>query len=116
MAHRDGTRLVEAWQDENKVYHFEGSTRNLEKLVRAIGYDDLDYFLSDNPGAQEAIVDFICEWTNRNTEWRENLEAELPPAAREPEEDEDEFHESCVICQNERHDINERPHVMEGQE
>lgn len=90
----DGFRLMEKWQDANKAYHFENNTKNLEKLVEAIGYradafgTSVENFLNDNPGAQVAIVDWITEWLDRNRDWREALQAEVEPD--EDLEDEEE--------------------------
>ena len=61
---------------EEKIYRFEGRTgvENLARICRLLGYKDTTYFgqfssqasygdliefLEDNPGAIEAIVDFI---------------------------------------------------------
>jgi hypothetical protein len=79
-----GFDVMEQWKDTNKIYHFEMSTKNLEKVIQAIGYGDIEEFLSDNPGAQEAIVDWITEWTDRIPEWKESLLSDIP---EENEED-----------------------------
>lgn len=84
---------LEAWHDANTTYHMEGSkgVSNLCKLVAAIGYNDpfrqgslsrggrtgdLIVFFEDNPGALQAVVDWITE--HGTDEWKENLESELP--------------------------------------
>lgn len=91
-----GERLIERWQDANRVYHFEGSTTNLEKLVRDIGYradafgSAIENFLIDNPGAQNAIVDWISEWIDRNSDWHDLLTQELGPDPDDTTEEEDE--------------------------
>ncbi len=88
-----GDKLMERWQDANQIYHFEGSTRNLSMLVSALGYQSdafatpLENFLSDNPGAQGAIVDWIAGRLDRDEEWRAKLESEIGTS---PEVDEDE--------------------------
>ena len=68
--------------DQNRMYHWEGSTgvRNLDKLVKAIGYNDrygdaIHNFLCDNPGAIEAIVEWIRD--GRCTDWAEMLAEEV---------------------------------------
>lgn len=84
---------------EKKLQTFEGSTgvKNLCKLVRALGYKDPMYFgqfdsnasygdliefLEDNPGACEAIVEFIEE---HEESYRENIESHLPEEEEEEE-------------------------------
>lgn len=79
----DGSELLERWQDQNKAWHFEGEggMKKLEALVEVLGYRDtgfrygtpIEAFLCDNPGACEKIVEFISEWADRNSEWRESL-------------------------------------------
>ncbi len=76
----DGQRLIEKWQDAEGAYHFESNTKNLEKLTEALGYpadafgSSVENFLNDNPGAQQAIVDWVAEWLDRNGEWRERIQ------------------------------------------
>jgi len=43
-----------------------------EKIATALGYDDLYDFLNDNPGAEEAIV----EWVQTVREFRQKLTQE----------------------------------------
>lgn len=90
-----GSEIVDKYLQDNNIYHFEGDSgvENLEKLVEALGYKDTGFrfgtpveaFLSDNPGAQELIVEFIREWTDKNDEWKESLSTEKD----ENDEDED---------------------------
>lgn len=54
----------------------EQGVRNLEQLVETLGYGHgiyrnraIEEFLIDNPGAVEAVLQFIGEWTERNEEW-----------------------------------------------
>jgi hypothetical protein len=68
--------------DQNRMYHWEGSTgvRNLEHLVKAIGYNDnygdaIRNFLCDNPGAIEAMVEWIRG--SRCKDWAEMLAEEV---------------------------------------
>ena len=59
-----------------RFYHFEGESgvRKLETLVKDIGgYNSLHDFLADNPGACEAIMNFVQEFLPRNSEWEDNL-------------------------------------------
>lgn len=68
--------------DQNRMYSWEGSkgVHNLEYLVKAIGYKDnygdaIHNFLYDNPGAIEAIVEWIRNC--RCTDWAEMLAEEV---------------------------------------
>ena len=99
----DLSDLIEEWRNENRAYHWEGDSgmKKFESLCEALGYDrtgfrfgdPIEHFLSDNPGAIDAIVEWMCE---RNTpEWVEALESQLP----EREEDEEE-------AMRQRHGIN----------
>lgn len=82
-----------------KRLRFEGDrgVENLEKLAKAIGYkghphrygSPLEAFLSDNPGAQEALVNWIGE--QDITDWKECLESELPE--KDGDEDDDDSDE-----------------------
>jgi hypothetical protein len=64
------------WSDDNKAHNLEGSTgvKNLCRMVRALGYQDfqsfgafahdgaygdLFTFLEDNPGAIQAMFDWV---------------------------------------------------------
>lgn len=91
-----GAELLEKWQDEHRCHHFENSTKNLNRIVEAIGYRDdmfgdaLHNFLNDNPGAQEAIRDWIAEWIDRNREWKELILAEITQEPILDDEEEEE--------------------------
>lgn len=93
----DGSDLLNRWQDLTKTWHFEGEPSNLEKLVTALGYkrsgfrfgEPIEQFLTDNPGAQEAIVSWIEEQLDRGQEFAESLEAEI--LELEPEDEEGLF-------------------------
>ena len=79
----DGSVVLRKWQDKNRAWNFEGDSGmdKFEKLVEALGYRDtgfrhgspIEAFLSDNPGAMEAILQFVEEQLDQNSEWRENL-------------------------------------------
>jgi hypothetical protein len=68
---------------------------NLEKVLRALGYKENQYrfgsviesFLSDNPGAADSIIDWICE--QNIVEWKEGLRVALTKAD-DGKSDEDE--------------------------
>lgn len=78
--------IVEEYTSFKKMRHFEGDTgmKHLNTLTRDMGYkghgfeygSSLEAFLSDNPGAQEAIVNWIRD-QNIN-DWKEELESCLP--------------------------------------
>ncbi len=75
--------LVEKWQVDNKIYHFEGTTGvdRFEKLCKVLGYTDGNYFnaspilnfLSDNSGAIDALVNWIKESGIYVDGWKKNL-------------------------------------------
>ena len=73
---RDLHELIDKWVDANKAYSWEGSRgiRNLVKLVSTLdsNYRDLDDFFTDNPGAIEAVLEWIQ--TRNVPEWKESLE------------------------------------------
>lgn len=89
---------IEKFCDHNKLYRNEGreGVENLCRLLNAMGYNDPQYFgqfhqngnfgdlicfLEDNSGCVEAIKEWIAE--QNITEWKENLEAELPEVIKD---------------------------------
>ena len=78
-----GDDTLQRFLDANKIYHFEGDggLKNLTLICETLGYREsgfrwgtpIEQFLSDNPGAQEKIIEFIGEWVDRNDEWKEAL-------------------------------------------
>jgi hypothetical protein len=70
---------LELYMEQERIYHTEGEqgVRNLEKIVGVLGYADINTFLADNSGAIEGIIGFIQDWTARNEEWSEALQAQL---------------------------------------
>jgi len=91
-------KLIDKYLDANKMYHFEGDTgvKHLEKLVSDIGYKGhgfkygtpVESFLSDNPGAMDAIVEWIKE--QNVPEWIEALSEEDADEDEDEDEDEDD--------------------------
>lgn len=73
------SELVYTWLDKNNSWQLGGESglHNVERLTRALGYDNIDNFLEDNSGALQAIVEWISGQDNE--EWRENLEKNLTP-------------------------------------
>lgn len=63
---------IEKFCDDNKMYQFEGERgiKNLNKILAHIDYkghgfaygSPVEVFLADNPGAIEAIIEFIGEY------------------------------------------------------
>lgn len=66
---------LEQWMENNRAYTWEGTrgVKNLAKLVGELNHDyrDIDMFLEDNPGAQQAILEWIM--SANVPEWLENL-------------------------------------------
>jgi hypothetical protein len=86
------SRVVEAYQDQEKITRTEGrrGVENLARLTAALGYHDPMYFgqfsakasigdlivfFEDNPGAIEAVVEWIKDQSS--PEWRTSLEDQL---------------------------------------
>lgn len=71
--------LVDKFLNDNKLYSFEGPS-GLRKFIQFVKildpkYNTIEAFLEDNPGAFEALLNFII---NSNIEeWIDNLKAEL---------------------------------------
>ncbi|MCK9462623.1 MAG: hypothetical protein M0R80_23640 [Proteobacteria bacterium] len=67
--------LVDDYIRSQPRYHLEGESgvACLENLFQALGYDDLTSFLADNPGAQEALEQFVRENLPGCKEWQEGL-------------------------------------------
>lgn len=71
--------LLDKYLTQNKMYFFEGQrgVRNLERVMQEVcGYSHwstLQSFLEDNPGAMEAILNWIAQ--QRTSEWQQNLVA-----------------------------------------
>lgn len=70
---KDLDELVDAWMEKNNAWRTEGSrgVDNIEKLIRALGYRNMDGFLEDNPGAIESLFNWIKE--QNISEWKEAL-------------------------------------------
>ena len=96
---------IEQFQTENNIFHFEGErgVESLCQIVRVIGYKDpmhriqlsskaslgdLMEFLSDNPGAIEAVVNWIGE--QNVPEWSDKIGECLCEEEEDEDEDEDE--------------------------
>lgn len=71
----------------------ESGVRNLEEMSEALGYGQgfmrgraIEEMLADNPGAVEAVANFLAEWAVRNTEWNNALAEVLADNGVEVEE------------------------------
>jgi hypothetical protein len=90
---RDFDELFDAYMDQEKLYRTEGrkGLENLCQVARAVGYKDPHYqmqlsskaavgdlilFLEDNPGAIEAVFNWVRE--QNSPEFKEALEKEVP--------------------------------------
>lgn len=70
---KDLDELIDAWMERNNAWRTEGpkGVQNFEKLIRALGYHNIDSFLEDNPGAIEAMFEWVKE--QKVQEWKEAL-------------------------------------------
>src|SRR5277367_3873404 len=95
-------QLIEQWYDENFSNCIEGfsGVKKLENLCNAIGYEKGDFlgqnmaltnFLADNPGAIEAVIEWIGEQESEN--WEESISATLSKIPSETDEEEAEEEE-----------------------
>ena len=62
----------------------ESGVRNLEAMCEALGYGEdymrgraIEEMLADNPGAVEAVANFLAEWAERNGDWAWHLKSVL---------------------------------------
>ena len=70
--------LFDQYLSQNHMYSFEGQrgVRNLNKITQDVGgYTDLEEFLEDNPGAIEAVINWIQSQNNRD--WEANMKSLL---------------------------------------
>jgi hypothetical protein len=80
---KDLSDLMEEFCEKERIHRFEGDAgvRNLETIVNTLGYkefmgqSELITFLSDNPGAQEALYEWIL--SINAPEWREAIQESL---------------------------------------
>lgn len=92
---RDMEDLLQQYMANNRMFHFEGErgVRELEQVMKEVcGYKSdwggvLHNFFADNPGAIEAVLDWVS--SQNNTEWHENLEQMVEPEDEDSEEDDD---------------------------
>lgn len=82
---KDLSELLREFVEQEKLWHFEGDSglEKFEKICTAIGYpghqfrygDPIQHFLSDNPGAIQAILEWIEE--QNIPEWKESVISHL---------------------------------------
>lgn len=82
--------LLNDYIDQEKLWNQEGERgiQNLENIVNVLGYANLDEFLSDNPGAIEAILEWIG--TQNVTDWKKKLTEAVDEEEQEQEEEVEE--------------------------
>lgn len=79
----------------------------IEKTIRSIGYDSIDYFFEDNPGATEALM----SWIENIPEFREKLDSNSLKGIFEdyegdvPKQEKTEFERTCSALINHIKDI-----------
>jgi hypothetical protein len=90
----DRQNVVDTYMD-NYFFRMEGEqgVRNLETMCEHLGYGQcymtgnaIVDMLQDNPGAVEAVANFLADWAVRNTEWNTALEQVLEDDRVEIEE------------------------------
>ena len=81
----DKEQVVELFAD-NYMRSTEGERgySNLETVCEVLGYGEgwmrgraVEEFLQDNPGAIEALFEFVNEWAMRNRSWSNAMEEAL---------------------------------------
>lgn len=85
MENAEPVEIFEEYVNQKSSFHFEGDSglEHLNEMAKDLGYKEngfrygssLEQFLSDNSGAQAAIIDWIRENMDKN--WAESLSNEL---------------------------------------
>lgn len=84
LENKDGYELLEIWMEKNAVRYDD--EQDLTNLVEVLGYrQGLREFFEDNPGAIEAIFNWISETIETNQEWKDNLQDELEGMSEDDE-------------------------------
>jgi len=85
----DGYELMELYMDKRAVRYDD--EQDLTNLIEVLGYrQGLREFFGDNPGAIEAVFNWISENVDRVTDWKENLRDELTGMMEDSEEESEE--------------------------
>ena len=61
----------------NDEYGIQTDVGQLQALVKALGYDDLEYFLDDNPGVVTTIENWITRALRNVPEWRKAIQQSI---------------------------------------
>ena len=78
-------QVVEQYMDNFfRTTEGESGVRCLEEMCETLGYGEgfmrgraIEEMLADNPGAVEAVAEFLAEWAERNSAWAARLEQVL---------------------------------------
>jgi len=82
----DGYELMETWMEKNAVRYDD--EQDLTNLIEVLGYrQGLREFFGDNPGAIEALFNWVSETIDRVPDWKENLRDELEGMMEDSEEE-----------------------------
>lgn len=92
-----GYELLELWMEKNAVRYDD--EHDLTNLVEVLGYrQGLREFFGDNPGAIEAVFNWVENEIDRIPDWSDNLRDELE-GMMEDEEETSEAPESTEVPQ-----------------
>jgi hypothetical protein len=84
-----GYELLELWMEKNAVRYDD--EQDLTNLVEVLGYrQGLREFFGDNPGAIEAVFNWVENEIDRIPDWSDNLRDELEGMMEDGEEEETE--------------------------
>lgn len=71
-----GYEMLEKWMEKNAVRYDD--EQDLTNLIEILGYrQGLREFFGDNPGAIEAVFNWIEDQIDRIPDWKDNLSDEL---------------------------------------
>jgi len=71
-----GYEMLEKWMEKNAVRYDD--EQDLTNLIEILGYHQgLREFFGDNPGAIEAVFNWIEDQIDRIPDWKDNLSDEL---------------------------------------
>lgn len=82
-----GYEMLEKWMEKNAVRYDD--EQDLTNLIEILGYrQGLREFFGDNPGAIEAVFNWIEDQIDRIPDWKDNLQDELEGMMEDEEEPE----------------------------
>ena len=81
----DRANIVEQYMDNFfRTTEGESGVRCLEEMCETLGYGEgymrgraIEEMLADNPGAVEAVAEFLAEWAERNGAWAARMQQVL---------------------------------------